>query len=321
MKPSIFVTRALPESSLNKLRTYFEVFINPNDRVLEKQEIINHIKNKDALLCLLTDMIDKAVFDAGNHLKVISNYAVGFNNIDINEATKRKIPVCITPGILTNATADLTWALILSVARKIVVSDKFTRAGLFKGWAPNLFLGSDISNKTLGIVGMGRIGSAVAKRARGFDMRIVYTARSDKNIPDAQFVSLSELLATADVVSLHTPLIPETRHLIDAAQLKQMKKTAYLINTTRGAVVNEKALLHALKTGVIAGAGLDVYEEEPAITPGLTALDNVVLLPHIGSATIETRTNMALLAVENAIAIIGGEKPHAIANPEVFNEC
>jgi len=318
MKPSIFVTRALPESSLNKLREYFEVFVNPDDRVLEKQEIISNIKNKDALLCLLTDMIDKTVFDAGNRLKVVSNYAVGFNNIDISEATKRKIPVCITPGILTNATADLTWALILSVARKIVVSDKFTRAGLFKGWAPNLFLGSDISNKTLGIVGMGRIGAAVAKRAQGFDMRVVYTARSDKNIPDAKFVSLSELLEISDVVSLHTPLTSETQHLIDTAQLKQMKKTAYLINTTRGAVVNEKALLHALKTGVIAGAGLDVYEEEPTITPGLTELDNVVLLPHIGSATIETRTNMAVLAVENAIAIIQGKKPHAIANPEVL---
>lgn len=318
MKPSIFVTRTLPESSLNKLRAYFEVFINPDDRVLEKQEIINHIKDKEALLCLLTDTIDKTVFDAGNKLKVISNYAVGFNNIDIMEATKRKIPVCITPGILTNATADLTWALILSVARKIVVSDKFTRAGLFKGWGPNLFLGTDLSGKTLGIIGMGRIGTAVAKRAQGFDMRIIYTARSDKNMPDASFVSLQELLQTADIVSLHTPLTPETQHLIDTPQLKQMKKTAYLINTTRGSVVNEKALVQALKTHVIAGAGLDVYEEEPAITPGLTELDNVVLLPHIGSATIETRTNMAMLAAENAIAVMEGKTPHAIANPEVL---
>lgn len=318
MKPSIFVTRMLPEPSIKKLKEYFEVTINPDDRVLEKQKIIDNIKDKDALLCLLTDTIDKAVLDAGNKLRVISNYAVGYNNIDITEATKRKIPVCITPGILTDATADLTWALILSVARKIVASDKFTRAGLFKGWAPNLFLGGDITGKTLGIIGMGRIGQAVAKRARGFDMTVVYTARSDKNIPDAKFVSLNELLAISDIVSLHTPLTPETRHLIDTEQFNRMKKTAYLINTTRGPVINEKALLTALESNTIAGAGLDVYEEEPLLTPGLIDLDNVVLLPHIGSATIETRTNMAILAAENAITIIQGNKPHAIANPEVL---
>ncbi len=318
MKPRIYVTRLLPEPSISRLRDYFEVSINLDDRILEKQELIDNLKDKDALLCLLTDTIDKTVLVASNKLKVISNYAVGFNNIDIIEATRRKIPVCITPGILTNATADLTWALILSVARKIVASDKFTRSGLFTGWAPNLFLGGDITGKTLGIIGMGRIGQAVAKRATGFDMTIIYTARSDKNIPGAKFVSLNELLEISDVVSLHTPLTPETRHLIDSEQLKRMKKTAYLINTTRGPVVNEHALLDALKSNSIAGAGLDVYEEEPLLTPGLTELNNIVLLPHIGSATVETRTNMAILAAENAIAIIQGKKPHAIANPEVL---
>ncbi len=318
MKPNIFVTRMLPEPSMTKLKTYFNVTINPDDRVLDKHEIIEAIPNQDALLCLLTDTIDNTVIDAGKKLKVISNYAVGFNNIDIKTATARHIPVCITPGILTNATADLTWALILAIARRVVESDKFTREGLFNGWAPNLFLGGDVTGKTLGIVGMGRIGQAVAKRAMGFEMKVVYTSRTDKKISNAQFVSLNELLEVSDFVSLHTPLTSETKHLIDTDQFHRMKKTAYLINTTRGPVVNELALLDALKTNIIAGAGLDVYEKEPLITPGLLALDNVVLLPHIGSATVETRTKMAILAAENAIAILQGQKPHAIANPEVL---
>ena len=318
MKPRIYVTRALPTLSLDLLKEHFEIDINTEDRVLEKSEIIQNIKDKEALLCLLTDTIDKSVIDAGRHLKVISNYAVGFNNIDIKAANARKIPVCITPGILTEATADLTWALILAVTRRIVEADTYLREGHFTGWGPNLFLGAELSGKTLGIVGMGRIGQAVARRAIGFNMQIMYTAHSDKNIAEARFVTLKELLQTADIETLHTPLTPETEHLIGSEQFKLMKKSAFLINTTRGPVVDEKALLHALTHQDIAGAGLDVFENEPQVTPGLIDLKNVVLLPHIGSATVETRTNMAKLAVENAIAIIQGKKPHAIANPEVL---
>lgn len=317
-KPHIFVTSAIPKPGLEKLAEYFRVTLNSNDRILSRQELSMQISTADALLCLLTDTIDKSLIEAGKNLKVISNYAVGFNNIDIAEATKRKIPVCITPGILTNATADLTWALILAVTRRIVEADQFTRAHLFKGWSPNLFLGSDLENKTLGIIGMGRIGQAVAIRGQAFGMKIVYYSRHDKHIPNTIWLPLEKLLEISDIVSLHTPLSPETHHLIDAPQLNSMRKTAYLINTTRGPVVNEQALLAALRAQRIAGAGLDVYEHEPLLTPGLTELTNVVLLPHIGSATVETRTKMAILAAENAIAVLQGRAPHAIANPEVF---
>lgn len=318
MKPSILITRTLPSAGLDKLKAFFDVTLNTEDTVLGKQELIQQVQNKDALLCLLTDNIDKEVIAAGKRLKVISNYAVGFNNIDLKEATRRKIPVCITPGILTEAVADLTLALILTVSRKILPADQYTRAGLFKGWSPTLFLGEELIGKTLGIIGMGRIGQAVAHRARAFGMKIAYHSRTPKEISDAHPMALEELLLTADIVSLHTPLTSETHHLIGQEQLKLMKRTAYLINTTRGAVVDEKALVYTLKHHFIAGAGLDVYEHEPMLTEGLSQLQNVVILPHIGSATVETRNKMAELAAENAIAIFQGKKPHAIANPEVF---
>ncbi len=319
MKPKLYLTRLLPQAAMDKLESFFEVFANTEDRVLTHAEIEKNIKGKDALLCLLTDMIDKSIMDACKNLKVISNYAVGFNNIDIEEATRRAIPVCNTPGILTETTADLTFALILSIARRIVESDSVLRAGKFKGWGPLDFLGTDIYGKTLGIIGMGRIGQAVAKRARGFNMNIVYTAHSDKNITGAEHVSLSELLAQSDFVSIHVPLSIETRYLIGLNELKSMKKTAYLINTSRGSIVNEQELIYALNSNIIAGAGLDVYENEPLLMPGLIELPNTVLLPHIGSATIETRTAMGLMAAENAIAIFKGVSPHSIANPEVLS--
>ncbi len=318
MKPKIFVTRMLPEFCMNFLKQHFELFINSEDRVLEKSEIIANVKDKDALLCLLTDTIDKSVIQAGKQLKVISNYAVGFNNIDVEEATKQKIPVCTTPGVLTEATADLTFALILAITRRIIEADKFTRTGLFTGWAPDLFLGTELTGKTLGIIGMGRIGQAVAKRALGFGMSIVYHSRTDKKLPNFDFLSLEEVLIKSDIISLHMPLTSDTTHLIAAKQFSLMKKTAYLINTTRGSVVNEIDLLQALKTRQIAGAGLDVFEHEPKLTPGLIDLDNIVVLPHIGSATVEARTKMAVMAAENAIAIIQGKKAHFVANPEVF---
>lgn len=318
MKPKILVTRQLSKAALDLLAEHFTMEVNPENRPLTHAEIINGIKNKDALLCLLTDTIDKAVIEAAPHLKVISNYAVGFNNIDVQEASRRKIPVCITPGILTETTADLTFALILAVTRRIVEADNFTRQGHFEGWAPELFLGSDVYGKTLGIIGMGRIGQAVAKRAKGFGMKIIYYSNTPKHFDDVHFVSLSELFKTADIISIHTPLTPDTYHLIGEKELKLMKTTAYLINTTRGQVVDERALVDALRKNLIAGAGLDVFEKEPKLYPGLTDLKNVVLLPHIGSATIETRSKMAMMSVENVLAIWNKQTPHAIANPEVL---
>lgn len=318
MKPSVLVTRPLAKVALDQLSQFFDLDINEQDKPLSQDEIIKRIKNKDVLLCLLTDTIDKKVFEAANQLKIISNYAVGFNNIDVVEATKRKIPVCNTPGILTETTADLTFALILAATRRIVEADQFVRKGLFTGWGPSDFLGHDVYGKTLGIIGMGRIGQAVAKRASGFNMKIIYHSHSDQNITNTQFVSLNELLKTADIVSLHTPLNAETQHLIGEKELKQMKSSAFLINTTRGPVVDEKALVEALKNKTIAGAGLDVYENEPALTKGLIELNNVVLLPHIGSASVETRTKMAVIAVENIIALWQSKKPYSIANPEVL---
>ena len=323
MKPTLFLTRQLPPLAMEKLASYFDVESNPDDRVLTKEEVIQGVKGKDALLCLLTDAIDDEIMQANPNLKVISNYAVGFNNIDVKAATKHQIPVCITPGVLTETTADLAWALITAVSRRVVEADRYLREGTWGGWGPMQFLGDDVHGKTIGIVGMGRIGSAIARRAVGFGMKVVYTARSSKPEMEAstgaQQVDLESLLKTSDYVSVSVPFMPETRHLIGANQLKLMKKTAYLINTARGPIVDEDALVLALKSGQIAGAGLDVFEEEPKVHPGLIDLPNTVLLPHIASATIETRTKMGLLAAENAIAIMEGSAPHAIVNPEVIS--
>ncbi|GIX05940.1 MAG: D-glycerate dehydrogenase [Candidatus Poribacteria bacterium] len=322
MKPTIYVTRRLPQPALDRLAEVFDVEVNPEDRVLTKEEIIAHVRGKDALLCLLTDTIDAEVLDAEPSLKVVSNYAVGYNNIDVAAATERGIPVTNTPGVLTETTADLTFALILAVARRVVEGDRIMRAGEFPGWGPMYLLGHDVYGKTLGIVGMGRIGAAVARRAKGFGMRILYTSRSPKPELDvalgAERVPLETLLKESDFVSIHVPLTEETHHLIGERELRLMKRTAYLINTARGPVVDEAALVRALREGVIAGAGLDVYEREPAMEPGLAELPNAVLLPHVGSATVETRTAMGVLAAENAIAVIQGRRPPHLVNPEVW---
>ncbi|HHE38886.1 MAG TPA: D-glycerate dehydrogenase [Candidatus Cloacimonetes bacterium] len=322
MKPKIFVTRLLPKPAMNKLEEVFDIKVNPEDRVLSKQEIIEGTKWCDILLCLLTDTIYEEILDANPNLKGISNYAVGFNNIDIRAATKRKIPVCNTPGVLTDTTADMTWALIFAAARRIVESDKFNRAGKFKGWGPMLFLGNDIFGKTLGIIGAGRIGTAVAKRAIGFKMKVLYADKSQNNEIErsvgAKKVEFEYLLQQADFVSLHVPLLPETINLISEKELKLMKRSAYLINTSRGPVLDEKVLIKALKENRIAGAGLDVYTNEPEMTEGLAQCENAILTPHTASATIETRTKMGILAAENAIAMIQGKKPKHIINPEVL---
>jgi len=320
MKLKIFVTRKLPKLVMKRLEDNFVVTVNPYDRVLVKEEIIQGTKECDILLCLLSDTIDADIITANQNLKGIVNYAVGFNNIDIDCATKLNIPVTNTPGVLTETTADMTWTLMFSTARRIVESDKFVRENKFKGWAPELFLGVDIYGKTLGIIGAGRIGIATAKRALGFNMKILYSDNNtdiEKTVK-AEKVGLEILLRESDFVSLHVPLRPETKHLIGERELKMMKSTSILINTSRGAVVDEEILLKALQENWIAGAGLDVYENEPELVEGLVACDNAVLAPHIASGSIETRTNMGFIAVENAIAIQLGEIPPQIVNEEIY---
>jgi lactate dehydrogenase-like 2-hydroxyacid dehydrogenase len=322
MKPKLFLTRKLPQKAMQKLQDKFELRYNEENRVLTKAEIIAGAKWCDILLCLLTDPIDAEVINANPNLKGISNYAVGYNNIAVEAATKAGIPVCNTPGVLTETTADMAWALLFAAARRVVEADRFTRAGKFKGWAPMLFLGNDIFGKTLGIVGAGRIGQAVAKRARGFEMPVLYTDKtSNKYLEEelgAKRVEVDELLQSSDFVSLHVPLTPKTRHLIAKKQLQKMKKTAILINTSRGAVVKESDLLKALQNNTIAAAGLDVYEAEPELQPGLAENQKVVVTPHIASASIETRTKMGLMAAKNAWQMWQGEKPENIVNPRAL---
>jgi len=325
MKKKIFVTRRLPSAAMELLEKNFEVECNPHDRVLSREELLEQVRDRDGLLPLLTDRIDSQVMTAaGPQLKIIANYAVGFNNIDVPAATARKIAVTNTPGVLTDTTADLTLALILGVARRLVEGDKFTRAGKYEGWAPLLFLGADVHHKTLGLMGFGRIGYAVAKRALGFDMRILYhdTRRADPELEkqvEAQYVDRDTLLREADYVSIHVPLTPETTRFMSTLEFSLMKPTAFIVNTARGEVIDEEALVEALKNGQIAGAGLDVFEHEPAIHPALFHLDNVIILPHIGSGSVETRTKMGLIAAENLIAAFQGKIPPNCLNPEVYN--
>jgi len=318
----IFVTRSIPEPGLKLLEKHHQVEVNPYDRVLTKEEIIKGVKGKDGLLCLLTDLIDAEVINSEPKLKMISSYAVGYNNIDIKAATKRGIPVSNTPGVLTDATSDMAWALLFSVARRIVEADKFTRTGKFKGWGPMLMHGQDVTNKTLGVVGAGRIGTAFALKSKGFNMNVLYVDEKknetlEKEV-NAKKVTFDEILKKSDFVSLHVPLMPSTHHLIGEKELKMMKKDAILINTSRGPVVDEQALVFALKEKQIFGAGLDVYEHEPEITEELKKLDNIIIQPHSSSATIETRTKMAVMAAENMVAGLKGEIPTNCVNKEVF---
>lgn len=308
----VFVTRNIPEAGLKLLRKKHTVRVWPKNSVIPRKELINGVKWCDALLCLLTDKIDAKVIAANKKLKVIAQYAVGYDNIDVKAAAERGIPVTNTPGVLTDAVAEHTFALLMSIARRTPESDRFTRAGKYKGWEPLLLLGSQIKGKTLGIVGLGRIGFAVAERAVAMSMNVIYTdlrrnPQFEKKYK-AKYATRDKLLRTADFVSLHVPLLKATYHLIGTKELRMMKKTAYLINTSRGPVVNEKALVKALKTKQIAGAALDVFEFEPKLAPGLKQLDNVVVTPHTASATIETRSAMAVLAAKNVLAALAGKK-------------
>jgi lactate dehydrogenase-like 2-hydroxyacid dehydrogenase len=318
------VTRSIPEPGLKLLEKHHQVEVNPYDRVLSREEIIEGLKGKEGLLCLLTDPIDADVIHSEPKLKMIASYAVGYNNIDIKAATKRGIPVSNTPGVLTDATSDMTWALLFSVARRIVEADKFTRAGKFQGWGPMLMHGQDVTNKTLGVVGAGRIGTAFALKSKGFNMNVLYVDEKknetlEKEV-NAKKITFDELLKKSDFISLHVPLIPSTHHLIGEKELKMMKKNAVLINTSRGPVVDEQALVFALKEKQIFGAGLDVYEHEPEIAEELKKLDNVIIQPHSASATVETRTKMAVMAAENMVAGLKGEIPTNCVNKEAFKE-
>ena len=318
----IFVTRKIPEPGLDLLIKNHEIEVFPHDRVPTKKEILAGLKGKDGLLCLLSDPIDAEVINSESKLKMIANYAVGYDNIDVNAATKRNIPVSNTPGVLTDATSEMAWALLFSTARRVVEADKFTRNGKFIGWRPLLMIGQDVAGKTLGIIGAGRIGSAFALKSKVFNMEVLYvdSIKNDKLEKElgAKKVEINELLEKSDFISLHVPLIPSTHHLIGEKELKMMKKTAILINTSRGPIVNEKILAKALKEKWIFGAGLDVYENEPEITEELKKLDNVVIQPHSASATIDSRSNMAILAANNMIAGLNGELPPNCVNPEVF---
>lgn len=310
----VLVTGRLPEAVLFLIEQEHDVEINSQDRPMDREELTSGIIDKDGLLCMITDHIDARLIDSAPNLKMIANYGVGFNNIDVDAASARHIPVSNTPGVLTDSTADLTIALILASARRLVEGDQKTRTGNFKYWAPLHFLGQEATGKCLGIIGMGRIGRAVAKRAAGFDMKVIYFSRTrlaqtEEKMLGAEHTDLASLLRNADFVSLHVPLTMQTTHLIGPKELKLMKPSSHLINTARGPVVDERALLHALENRDISGAGLDVYENEPLLTPGLAELDNVILLPHVGSATIETRTKMAQMAAENLLAGLKGQTP------------
>lgn len=310
----VLITGRFPEDIVARIQAEHQVVANPEDRPMPRAAILAAVGDKDGLISTIADRIDREVIRRGSRLKIIANYGVGYNHIDLDAARARGIIVTNTPGVLTDSTADLTMALILAVARRSVEGDRMVRAGGFKFWAPFHFLGTEVTGKTLGIIGMGRIGRAVAERAVGFRMRILYHSR--RRLADAEehrlgvsYADVDPLLAASDFVSLHVPLTPETHHFINARAIKKMRPTAFLINTSRGAAVDEGALVAALKNREIRGAGLDVYEDEPDLSPGLIDLPNVVLLPHVGSATTETRTRMAEMTADNLLAGLRGERP------------
>jgi glyoxylate reductase len=323
-RPKIVVTRRIPEPAVELLREAGDVWVSPDDRPLETQELHDAVAGADIAVTLLHDRVDDAFLDAaGDQLRAVCNVAVGFDNIDVPAATRRGVLITNTPGVLTEATADLAMTLILAVTRRIGEGERLIRNRETWSWHMFMLLGMGLQEKTLGVVGMGAIGQALARRAKAFGMGIVYSdarpaSEEIERELDARRVELEELLELADVVSIHAPLMDSTRHLIDADALARMKDTAYLVNSARGPIVDEAALVDALRSGQIAGAGLDVYENEPEVHPGLLDLDNVVLLPHLGSATIETRTAMGVLAAKNALAVLSAERPPTPVNPEVL---
>jgi len=323
LRPKVFVTRPIPEKGFEVVRDFCDVNLWPSELPPTRDDLLQHVREVDGLLCLLTDKIDGEVMDeAGPQLKVISNHAVGFDNIDVNAATARKIPVGNTPDVLTDATADFAFALMMAVARRIPEAERYVHEGKWKTWGPMLLLGVDLKDATLGLVGFGRIGKAMARRALGFDMRVIYydpsEKASDPNLK-ASRVDFETLLAESDFISLHTPLTPDTRHLIDSQALSKMKPNAVLVNTARGPVVDPQALYEALKEKRIFGAGLDVTEPEPIpLDSPLLTLDNIIIVPHIASASKTSRDKMAWMAAQNLIAGLKGERLPNCVNPQVY---
>jgi glyoxylate reductase len=305
----IFVTRKLPASVIAKLESAGEVEVYSGGGTITPEELREKAAGCHALVTMLTERIDGALLDAAPDLRIVANVAVGYNNVDVPAARARGVVVTNTPDVLTDSVADFTWGLILAIMRRIPEGDRVVRRHEWKGWAFDYMLGTELRGKQLGLVGLGRIAKAVASRAPVFGVRVAYTSRSAPDLPGAERMSLDQLLTTSDIVSLHVPLTDDTRHLIDKKALTRMKRSAYLINTARGPVVDEAALAWALQQRLIAGAALDVYEQEPIVHPDLFALENVLLAPHLGSGTTETRTAMADLAVSNVIAVLNGKPP------------
>jgi glyoxylate reductase len=325
VKRRVYLFRTLPyqERMLEILAPVADVRANPSDEPPDRAEVLAELGEAEAAMACALDPVPAELIAAAPRLRMIGNYGVGYDNIDVAAATRRGIAVTNTPGVMADATADVAWALLMAAARRVIEGDAMVRAGRFTGWKPAVLVGADLRGKTLGIIGFGRIGRAVAKRALGWDMTVLYQARRSVD-PEvertlrARRVPLEDLLRRSDFVTLHLPLVPETRHLIGPAQLALMKPTAILVNTARGPVVDERALVQALREGRIAGAGLDVYEEEPRLAPGLAERPNVVLLPHLGSSTPGAREAMARLVAENIRAFLEGQRPPNLVNPEAW---
>ena len=317
MKPVVTVTNLFPEKALEKLSPHCDLRTNQTDQSPSASDLEKIASESVVMITYLSDKISPGIIDKGPNLKLIANYGAGFNNIDVNYAANHGIWVTNTPGVLHETTADLTWAMILGAARNIVPADRFTRDKRFKGWSAKMYLGGDVYGKTLGVIGCGEIGSAVARRASGFNMKVLYCNRNrmtaeKENELNVQFATLEDLLRQSDFVTVHAPLTEQTKYMIGKAQLLMMKPTAYFIHTARGKVVDDKALVEALQEGEIAGAALDVYENEPALTEGMTDLENLMLLPHIGSASHETRGRMADLVADNVLDALSGQSPRCL---------
>lgn len=318
-KPRVFLTRTLPAAAMQRLNDCCDLRFHAGDSDMTDNQLKSQIGDADALICLLTNTIDESVLAAAPKLKIVSNYAVGYNNIDLAAATRHNVHVTNTPGVLTEATADLAWALLMSLSRRIVEGDRLVRTGAWKGWEPLQLLGKELSGSTLGLIGLGRIAKSVARRAAGFNMKLVAWNRSDVDAAELaqlgiEMMSVDDVCRHADFVSLHCALADETEHIINAERLQLIGNGGYLINTARGKCVDESALVRALETGVIAGAGLDVFEQEPKIHPGLMNLENVVMAPHLGSATVATRQKMADMVIDNVLAACGGTTPPNVVN-------
>ena len=323
--PIIYVTRRIPDSALSLLHTCGTLALWEPDEVIPREVLLQHVPGVEALLCMVTERIDEELLNHAPRLRIVANMAVGYDNVDIPALTRRRVVLTNTPGVLTETTADLTFALLLSIARRTSEGERIVRAGLWRSWSPFSFLGHDVHHMTLGILGLGRIGTEVAKRAKGFDMRILYTNRSRNREAEERFgcvpVDLTTLLRESDFFSVHVPLTPDTRRMLSMPQFKQMKPTAFLVNVARGAIVDPQALYMALRDGILAGAALDVTDPEPIpVDDPLLTLDNCLIVPHIGSASITTRTRMATLAAENIAAYLSGRRPPTPVNPEVLEQ-